>query len=311
MLTKTPGYEEFYHVKDYVSFSSLASFHRCPRRFFYKACGLCVKEHAALTFGKGIHSGISHARKGELDEAMKAFLNDWGETEDTDKRNKGTALELFHKFSKTHPSEGGLYEIVRPPEGENLSDRRSDDEVSFLIDIGADKLLFGRIDSIGRMLVDVGLYTVEYKTTSEMGSLFIQAFENHPQLLTYYVGLQALSFEEVKGCIVEGFRTGKKTEVMTLPPFMPSEHVVNQFIEETVETVTRILEYEQNQTFPQCRFGCTCHPCYGKAWFYCEYQHLCSVEDWRSLRDIYEVKFYDPLEKPSENTQEEEKDGLS
>jgi len=295
MLTKTLGFEEFYRVKNYVSFSSLACFHRCPRKFFYHACGMKTPDHPALTFGTGMHLGLPHVWRGDQEGALKAFLTEWGDTENTEKRNPVTAVELLEKFAKAHPQEGGLYEIVRPPKGEEPSERRSDDEVSFLVDIGALKLLYGRIDFIARMFHDQGLYPGEYKTTSEMGSLFVQCFLNHPQLLAYYLGAKALCFEEVKGCLVEGLRTGKKTEVMTFPPFVPDEHVLDQFIEETVETVERIVKYEQDQTFPQCRFGCTPHACYGKAWFYCEFQHLCSVEDWRTLRDMYEIEYYEPL----------------
>jgi len=295
MLTKTIGYEKYYKVKGYVSFSSLAAFHRCPRRFFYQACGLCVPEHPAMTFGTGIHSGIPFVWRGNMENAINAFLEKWGDTEDTEKRNKVTAIELFDKFAKSHPKGGGFYKIVPPPEGEEASEKRSDDEVSLLIDIGAGKLVFMRIDAIGEMYHDEGKYTIEYKTTSEMGSLFIGCFLNHPQLLVYHLGLRMVLGDIAKGSIVEGFRTGKKTEVMTLPPLIPDEHVMNQFIEEMTETVERILLYEENQTFPQCRYGCTSHPCYAKAYFYCEYQHLCSVEDWTSLQDMYEVRHYEPL----------------
>ncbi len=81
---------DLYHPMEWVDMSGISTYTRCPRKWFYEyGCRLKEPEHIALTYGTAIHAGLAWSIRGDIDGAMKMFMNVWKDLdrEDDTKRN--------------------------------------------------------------------------------------------------------------------------------------------------------------------------------------------------------------------------------
>ena len=110
---------EHYLSKNWLSPSAACSFSRCKRRYFYKnGCGLRTpSKSAALTFGSAIHMAIPYAFKGDLNQAMLVFCDNWSADLQDPKRNVMRAKAMLENFAATHAGDKSIYQPLPAPEG--------------------------------------------------------------------------------------------------------------------------------------------------------------------------------------------------
>jgi hypothetical protein len=211
----TPGLQ-YYKPREWLSISSLVSFARCPRKFFYgSGCRLIsYTEKAALDFGTAIHKGFPECLVGEhgtkLPRAMSGFMSCWRQELDDEKRNVARAQAMFNDVILTHYN--SIYKLLPPPAGVlSIEDKVNDYEIPFAIDIGLDVPLVGRIDGWGSHRDTNELWAIELKTSSELSPRFLDSFQLNPQPLCYTLALKQLTGEKVRGCMIEGLSVSRST----------------------------------------------------------------------------------------------------
>lgn len=293
---------EHYHKREWIDSSSLTRFVRCPRMFFYQyGCGLAEEEeHPALTYGSGLHAAIPYLHRGDLDEAMMAFEEVWGDKDDLadPKRNTKLATRLMESYMQSHSGGRSIYEIVPPPDQRlEIDDGISDDEIPFAIDVGLPIPLIGRIDACGRHRDTGDIYAVEYKTTSFLGTNFFMSFEYNTQILAYTLALSTMTDKPVKGAIVEGLQVAKtKCEVMSHPVTI-EDWKLREFIGWMKRKVGLMLGCEASGEWPKSPCGCSSFSMFGGLpSFPCPFMSLChQVEDWTVLKGLFRVDHWKPF----------------
>lgn len=282
-----------------LSVSSLDTFARCPRRFFYKYMAeIDTETHVALKFGEAIHAAIPLAHQGKLAESILAFKAVWGELVGDEKRNLAQAALILADYSESHSAGRSLFTLVEPPKGISSSPRISPWEVPFIIDIGLPLLLTGRIDGIGRHRDTKKLWGLEYKTSSEMSTRFFEGFLFSPQIVIYTMVLRAYGIP-VEGVIVEGLKvsTAKKDAQGTITqPIMVTDHMVTETLKWIRRVGQEILAMQELQDFPINPSACTTYPQYGSPGYQCQYMQLCMTEDWTRLKDLFYHSTYPTFE---------------
>ena len=285
--------DEHYTKKRWHSCSSLCAACKCPRYYFYTAgCRLGSSEQIpAMEYGTAMHLALPYCHKGDIGGAMAAFVSHWrplGYTEDP-KRNELRALATLKEFTRSHFGSNSIYEILPPPPGTTPSEKRSDDEIAFAIDVGLDLPLVGIIDALGRHR-DLGtLFAIEYKTTSELSTRFMNSFTMSPQALIYWLAISMQVDEEVGGTIIEGLLTAKATTRVQSLPLHFRVHQAEEIIAWIKVIDGRIKTWEAQREWPKDFSGCNSYPLFHMPGYPCEYQMLCSVEDWTPLKGFYKV----------------------
>jgi hypothetical protein len=287
----TPGLN-YYKPREWLSISSLVSFARCPRKFFYgSGCRLSsVGDKPALDFGTAIHKGFPECLVGDhstkLMRAMQAFMSCWRPELNDDKRNPIRAQAMFNDVIATHYN--SIYQLLPPPNGAlSIEDKVSDYEIPFAIDIGLDVPLVGRIDGWGRHRDTGEIWGVELKTSSELSARFLDSFQFNPQPLCYTLALKGLSKENVRGVMIEGLRVSKTNAETAIHPIYVQDHHLDAFIKWAQFIGGMILECEKRGEFLQYPSGCGPYSMFGSPGYQCEYMQLCQVHDWTTLKNLY------------------------
>lgn len=297
----TPGIDKFYKKRSHLSISSLLSFARCPRKYFYSSgCRLQSLDgpHPALMFGSAMHNALPELLQGEeatkMDRAIAKFRAIFTEEIDTlsndSKRNISRAKAMLYDFYCSHSASGSLYQLVPPPAARlKIEDEVSDWEVPFALDIGLSVPLVGRIDALVRHRDTKRLWGLEWKTSSELSTRFIQSFQNSPQVIAYTLALRIFTSEPVEGIMVEGIRVSPKNcETMLMPISVP-DFKVDAFIKWARYNGNMLLECERLGEFPQFLSGCNPYSMFGSPGYDCDFAALCSVPDWTQLKGLYAV----------------------
>lgn len=289
---------EHYTPRDHVSISSLCTFARCPRKYFYDSgCRLrSLDEPIAREYGSAIHAGIPYAIRQDLDRAMTEFMIVWQyrDQEDDPKRNSTRAQVLLENVMSLH-GQNSIYKIVPPPEGGyHLDDSVSPDELAFAVDIGLDLPFVGKVDAIGQHIHTGDYYAIEYKTTSRLGAGFLSSFNYNPQTIGYAIALTLLMGDKpVAGTIIEALGVAKTKAEILLHIANVSEQQMEEFITWARRIETQIQERNTTQEWPKYCCSCTPYPQHGVQGFRCDYSSLCQVEDWTQLKELFKVKEYD------------------
>ena len=295
-MDKTPGLQ-YYVPKEHLSVSSLCSFARCERLFFYQSgCKFRpLHEHIALTYGTAIHEAMPFAIRGDEVKAMVAFLNVWkdGDLEDDPKRNSGRANAIINEVILQHADP--LYTPIAPPLSKFEIDATvTQDEVPFSLDIGAHVPFVGKIDATGRHRDTNGVYAVEYKTTSRMGSMFLGCFNYNPQCIAYALALTMMMEDEsVDGAIVEALGVAKTSAKVALHIVNIREQQLEEFINWVLRQSARIQRCEETGVWQKDCSACTSYPQHGMAGFECKFKDFCLVSDWTALVDTMKISTYD------------------
>jgi hypothetical protein len=282
---------EEYLPRKHLSCTAMCNFKRCPRKFFYQN-GLRLswspEPHLAMKFGEGIHFGLPHCFPGQGGclEALAAFRKIW-EGRDSlgdKKRNLSVALKIFKAFEeKTKVYAPVLVEQDKMPE---LVERKSPWEVPFAVDIGLDVPLVGYIDMLGETL-NGELWGVEFKTTSELGSRFMENFQRSPQIGTYTLALNVQLGKPVKGVFLEALLVaGTKTECL-MQPIEPQENFLEDVIQWYVDGYEGIKRCEEARVFEKNLSACTSYAEFGRVGYPCEYSSLCDAGCWEALRSSF------------------------
>lgn len=298
-MTPTPNlYTPPLIPREHLSLSTLLSYARCPRRFFYQKCGIVTKDPApALTYGLAMHKAFPLALTEGLDPAIEAFRSVWDEDLADERRNFSCALVSLRHFVRSHEGGRSLYTLVPPPEGIEPNEETSEWEIPFTIDIGLQIPLVGRIDALVQHRDTGKLWGLEFKTMSRLTSYVLDAFDMNPQLLTYMLALQTVVGQEVKGFLVEAMLVNKtKVESLTHPVYISENHIAEilLWLRALGSSLLEMEAQSQEEENPADPFlkdfsGCTAYPHFWIPSFRCEYGNLCRPPDWRQSLPLYNV----------------------
>lgn len=275
------------------SCSSACTFANCPRKWFYKK-GLSLAksetEHPALRFGRGIHCGIPLAHRGDIEGAIEAFEGVWEDGDDLGDalRTLSRAKMVLRDYCNNHTGGKSIFKIIAPPSsGVETSEKISDDEVAFSVDLGIDVPVVGRIDAVGRHRDTDELMGIEYKTSREVSTRFLSSFDLCPQVLTYGLVLNIMSDEVCVGVIVEGIQVAKTKSGSLAYPVYVTESQCESIVEWYRWQWGLLKRYTEEGEFPRNLSGCTPYSEHGMIGYPCEYLQLCRADDWRDLESMY------------------------
>jgi hypothetical protein len=307
----------------YVDPSSLSTSSRCPAKYmFERLMGLHPRgsRQIAPDYGTCMHAGLPHCYDIETVEIGISIFNElWDEMgygEDDERRNKTRASETLWHFSTVRATAACPYKIIhfddiKLPEHASAI---SENEIPFLIDIGASLLFAGR--------VDLGIewnghkWPCDYKTASEISQRLYDSFWNCTQALGYTLAFAHLTGERPPGLMIEAIRTSKKNDQVALYPVYVKDHLLEAFVEKVIVRADELRDYNDTGCWPQNLSACSPYAGYGCPGFTCQFQPLCDAPDWRSILSVYERREpwhpFDMKEKEQPDVQElleEPKDG--
>lgn len=297
-----------YRPRQYLSYSTLMSFIRCPRKYFYEKTGISSKdEPAALTYGSAMHKAVPAILLGEgLDAAVAKFSSVWNPELDDSKHNLACAIRSLAHFESQRKPGRRLYDLVPPPprpEGLTVGEEVADSEVIILVDVGLSVPMYFRVDALCRHTHTGELYGWELKTMGRMTSSMFDGLEFNPQLLSYVLALSTATDTTVRGMMFEALlKDSKKQDCIAQPVPVPQhqlEHVAKwlryygnlllQCEAWHVENKEQI-DVESANGFPKNFAGCTAYPMFYQPGSACEFQRLCRVQDWTSLLGDFDIK---------------------
>ena len=282
---------ELYKSKKWISPTAACTFARCPRYYFYNI-GCVLKsssESAALVFGSCIHKALPYAFTGDITKAMEEFCKDWKEELQDEKRNVMRAKAMLENFYSSHASGKSIYSPIFAPENRlKVEEHNSKYEVPFAVDIGLDVPLVGLVDCLARHRDTNEMFVVEYKTTSQLGTMFLQAFNLSPQVLTYALGMKVLLSEKVAGVFIEGLLVAKVSCNTVVIPIYIKDFVLKEHLSWLRRVFQKIKECENNEYFPKDFSGCNSYGMFGTPGYSCPYESLCNTsENWTDLKELF------------------------
>lgn len=287
----TPTHPSFPYVKrEYLSYSTLLSFVRCPRKYFYQKSGLFPPgEPTALQYGTAMHKAVDLVITEGIDSAMKAFAELWDDRLADDKRSLARARSQLSHFLHTHSGGRAIYKPLPPPEQTiELDSETSPFEIPFVIDIGLPIPLAGRLDGWGQHRDTGKFWAREFKTTSRLTGSLLDSLELNPQILSYALIAQTVTGRPIEGVMFEAMLIDKnKVDNMTHPVSI-QPHMLDGVLVWLQYWGSLLLACEAKGEFPQNFAGCSAYPMFYMPGSQCEYHNLCRVADWRMLADLYE-----------------------
>lgn len=317
------GWEHTHPLK-WLTISTIDTFCRCPRAFFYNyLCWLKeMQEHPALNFGSSIHKGVGEmqiadlsadprVRSNSLITGMEAFNSVWKyEDLNDEKRNRYRAQHILMHYHMNRCGGKSIYVLQKPPKAvpdavfRELVGHDPDShqyEIPFAIPIaGLSIPLLGRIDGLVRHRDTGELWCLELKTSSEVSTRFHENFRINPQVVGYPYVLSAYVGERVVGTMVESVLVSKTRNDTMLTPFRVHDGAFAAFEKWVRIKGNEILARIERQDFEQDLSGCAPYAQFGSIGYPCRYASLCEVEffggDWTALKDTYRVEEYIPFE---------------
>ena len=282
---------------NYVDASSISTFNRCPARYlFSRQLGLSLPEASLIApdFGTDIHLALPLCYDVDnVDAAMAVFEKAWRARsygEEDPKRNCIRARAMLEDFRIMHSSGHSSYEIIHFPFTSPTKDAIGDNEVPFLIDIGADLPAAGRIDIPIRWKSTKDFWALDYKTASEISGRYFDNFSFSPQTVLYTLALSQLTNERVSGMIIEALRVSKVNTETQMCFVYVHDHEISSFLRLAQNTAHDILGCNKRKTWSKKCTGCGPYSSYGFPSRICEYYNICKCSDWRAGVSIYQVR---------------------
>jgi hypothetical protein len=276
---------DMYRPKDHLSPSSYATFNRCPRKYFYKNCGLNLKDRNfnAATYGRAINDAMPFVFKQDLPGAIakcREILEGVDLSGDVKRNPARLTSQLDHLIKFHHPSRS----IYQPAFGCEASF-----DIPFVTDLGMKVPYVGIIDCIGRHKDTEKIWGVEYKTTSELGVRWAETFGLNSQIVSYWLGINALIDEEVEGFFVEGILIAKASTEVNCRPITLRPHMLDNYVQDVIKTQKRIEHCEASCEW-DCRY-CACSPysMFTMPGYMCDYYWLCAMPDPMDCMDMFVV----------------------
>jgi len=230
-----------------------------------------------------------------LELGFKSFLDAWGEGDEEyqdKKRNRQVAYKMLERFvSNPKP-----YKLVDTPDEVKKIKGRSSSEIPFMVDIGALLPFGGLIDGLCVHVETGELWILEFKTTSQLGSWYFNAFNLSTQAIGYVVALKILGLD-VKGVMVDANLVAKTKSDNVVVPVTVTDVQVEMWLRWARETIDKVVKSETTGDFPQNLSGCNSYNAFAQQGFPCDYTDLCKVSNWTSLMEMFRIsERQDPLE---------------
>jgi len=285
----------------YIDASSICTFNRCPARYlFSRQLGLRMPYEnirgvdltlIAPDFGTDIHLSIPYCYDAEnVDKACEVFDRAWNARSygsDDKKRNCTRARAMLESFRIMHSGGRSPYEVLHFPFVSPTEHAISDNEVPFLIDIGADLPAAGRIDVPVRWNSTGRTWACDYKTASEISSRYFDNFAFAPQSVLYTLALSQLMDERVDGMIIEALRVSHVNAETQMHFVHVQNHEIESFLRLARSTSSRIMSCNKQQKWPKKCTGCGPYSMFGFPSRICEYHSICASSDWRAGARIF------------------------
>lgn len=311
-----PGWE---YAEDFqiLSTTGLATFARCPRKFFYQhVCNLTTASEALpLKFGEAIHKALPDVLvHSDLVKALASFSSIWGDRDryDDDKRNTAVAYRILEHAKTVHSKTAPypIYEMLPPPiTNMTVGEDKSDYEIPFVLQIPGSRFLLGsRIDGLCRHVATGQEWGLEFKTASSLSSWTLDSFELNPQIMLYTLALRVLYKASIPGSLLHAFYVSKSVS-KTVPesivkPIDVAPNVLDDFIRWTIFTAQMIQLYIDNRNFPKQYAGCSPYGMFGVPGGVCPFRSACKVPDWTQVIGAYAKSDYKPFKLAAEQALE-------
>lgn len=304
-MTEPNPLEATYRPRDYISYSTLMSFIRCPRKYFYSKCGITPKDESpALLFGSAMHKALPLAMTKGIEPAVAAFRSVWDVSLGDAKHNDRRAVAMISHFAHERGQGRAIYELLPPPTNVHLpvGEDVGEYEIPFFIDVGVRVPIFGRIDAWCRHRDTGELWAWELKTMSRFQPAVFDSLEFNPQCLTYTLVCRTLSGKPLRGVMFEAvLKDPIKVANQTVPVDVPGHQVsrialwLRYYAEQLLACEDLALRYtaeglDPAQAFVQNFGGCSAYPMFYQAGSTCDFVNLCRPRDWHALLPYYDIK---------------------
>ncbi len=282
--------------------SRLSTIGRCEAKFlFSNLYGFRYPDAPMipLDYGTVMHRVHPYMFSGNTTKAIETFndlwkLYDYGEEDQ--KRNTALTIARIMNFVQNHTPENCPYDIVHFPFS-TPTKLISENEVPFLIDIGAIYPFCGRIDMIVYHKLLKSTFAYDFKTSAEISPRYFEGFWHSNQAVGYTIATEQLSGKKVEGIIYEAMRISKSNFENQIGFVYVSETNKRTFIEEAKLTCARVEAANESKVWRQCTSLCSSYSAFGFPSRVCEYKLLCDSPDWRTAARFYERKKpFDPLD---------------
>lgn len=287
----------------FIDASRLSTMGRCEARFLFKSLmGLreVDTKRILLDYGTVMHRVLpimygGEERKREAFEKFDELWRNFGYGEDDEKRNTEMSRRRIENFIQSHSPDVCPYEILHFPFS-SPTDLISENEVPFLIDIGATYPLAGRIDAIIRWKSTGQIWGMDFKTSSELSSRYFEGFWLSPQAVGYTLAASQITGEKIQGIIYEGMRISKKNIETQIGFTYVSEANIRLFVDEAKLTCARIEAANESGCWRQNHALCSSYPSFGFPCRVCEYKLICDSMNWKDGARFYTKESpFDPL----------------
>ena len=277
---------------DASRFSTIA---RCEAKFVFQCLYGFTHPDAgmiALDYGTIMHRVLPYMYSGETKEAVDVFNTLWekfGYGEEDPKRNTALSLARIMDFVSSHSPERCPYDILQF-DFTSPSELISENEIPFLIDIGAIYPFCGRIDEGVYHKTLKAKFAYDFKTSSELSPRYFDGFWFCNQAVGYTIALSQLSGEKIEGIIYEGMRISK-TNIETQMGFCyVSDTNIRKWTEEAKLTCARIEAANETGLWRQNNSMCSSYAGFGFPCRVCDYKLLCDSPNWEDAVRFYRKK---------------------
>lgn len=271
-----------------LSYSSLLTLHKCPRRFYLERHDLGDREESVhLSYGKAFGTGIQEVMKGSSmqDAIFAAFLAwtlDTEEEIEKDKKSLWFAIIMIQKFAEEHwpVFQAAGWELLLINKG--TDEEKATDEYGFKVNFFDGFYLIGFIDAVLYNKHSHEIKVLEIKTT-KYSNVSEALYANSWQALGYNVILDSLA-KELGLNVISGYEVlylVLKSSALEIEvfPFQKSSSKKAIWLKDITLDIERIKGYEEDDHWPM--YG---ESCYDYAAFKpCKYFTICHM----SLRGIF------------------------
>lgn len=279
---------------NYIDASTLSTFTRCPARYYFsrqKGFTLPERSNIAPDFGTCMHRALPYAYD-SVELAYEEFLIAWRAMpygEGDDKRNPMRAYAMLCDFNKVRNKVNCPYTIVKFDIAAITKDVISENELPFIIDIGADLPAAGRIDLPVKWRTSGEYWACDYKTSQEVSGRFFSCFDNSCQVILYTIALETLTNENVSGMIIEALRVSAKNAETQLKHVFVSDYQISMFLEYAKRKVEELLISCESGEWQKNLAMCSCYSSFGHPGSTCEYMPMCLASNWENLSRMYKA----------------------
>jgi hypothetical protein len=232
-------------------------------------------------------------------EAFAKFDEIWsgfGYGEDDEKRNTEISRRRIENFIQYHSPDVCPYEILHFPFSSPTA-LISENEVPFLIDIGAIYPFAGRIDEMVKWKSTSQIWAYDFKTSSELSPRYFEGFWLSPQAVGYTLAASQITGKRIQGMMYEGMRISK-TNIETQIGFTyVTDANIRLFVDEAKLTSGRIEAANESGCWRQNYALCSSYPSFGFPCKVCEYKLICDSANWKDgARFFVKEPPFDPLD---------------